>query len=339
MKEKKSILILLVTSSVVVLLLTYLLLTRQMTIPFLYSSKGGQLWQLGVVNTTFPLEIDTNNIYWIPKEIANQFPVPGIMADPFIVKKDSIYYIFYEEKSGKRNSNHGNICVLESSDGKTWEYLGYALDAPFHLSWPNVFEYEGEYYMIPERGATLEMVIYKAIDFPMKWKKEAVICRGKFYADPIIYNLDDIWYLFVQEQEGLCLYYNDNFLEDDWILHSSSPVAMGSGSRPAGQIYTINDEQYMFLQMSEGSYGTGVYAYVIDTISMNDFSMHRLEKPILWKYGEGCAKDGMHTLNYVLMPDSSYLCVVDGTIDEEPKPWKWSWKNLPEFHWFWNQVD
>ena len=78
MKEKKSILILLVTSSVVVLLLTYLLLTRQMTIPFLYSSKGGQLWQLGVVNTTSPLEIDTNNIHWIPKEMTNQFPVPGI---------------------------------------------------------------------------------------------------------------------------------------------------------------------------------------------------------------------------------------------------------------------
>lgn len=333
---KKIIFYLMITTIVIVL---FLLLTRQMTIPFLYSSKGGQMWQIGVVNTISPLEIDTNNIYWIPKEVTNQFPVPGIMADPFVVKKDSMYYMFYEEKSGKRNSNHGNICVLESSDGKTWKYLGYALDAPFHLSWPNVFEYEGEYYMIPERGATLEMAIYKAIDFPMKWKKEVVICRGKFYADPIIYNLDNIWYLFVQEQEGLCLYYNDNFLEDDWTLHSSSPVATGSGSRPAGQIYTINDEQYMFLQMSKGSYGTGVFAYVIDSISTTDFAMHRIEKPILWKYGEGCAKDGMHTLNYVLMPDSSYLCVVDGTINEESKPWKWSWKNLPEFHWFWNQVD
>lgn len=70
-----------------------LLITRQMTIPFLYSSKGGQMWQLGVVNTTSSLEIDTNNIYWISKEIANQFPVPGIMADPFIVKKDSISFI------------------------------------------------------------------------------------------------------------------------------------------------------------------------------------------------------------------------------------------------------
>ena len=339
MKEKKSILILLLTSSVVVLLLTYLLLTRQMTIPFLYSSKGGQLWQLGVVNTTSPLEIDTNSIHWIPKEITNQFPVPGIMADPFIVIKDSIYYIFYEEKSGKRNSNHGNICVLESCDGKTWKYLGYVLDAPFHLSWPNVFEYEGEYYMIPERGTTLEMAIYKAIDFPMKWKKEAIIRMGEDYADPILYRYNEVWYLFVWDKQVLSLYYNDNFLEDDWTLHSSSPVVKGSGSRPAGQICTINDEPYMFLHMSEGSYGTGVYAYMIDSISITDFSMHRIEKPILWKYGEGCAKDGMHTLNYVQMPDSSYLCVVDGTIDEEPKPWKWSWKNLPEFHWFWHQVD
>ena len=193
--------------------------------------------------------------------------------------------------------------------------------------------------MIPERGTTLEMAIYKAIDFPMKWKKEATIRMGEDYADPILYRYNEVWYLFVWDKQVLSLYYNDNFLEDDWTLHSSSPVATGSGSRPAGQIYTINDEPYMFLQMSEGTYGTGVFAYVIDSISTTDFAMHRIEKPILWKYGEGCAKDGMHTLNYVQMPDSTYLCVVDGTIDEEPKPWKWSWKNLPEFHWFWHQVD
>lgn len=336
MNVKKNVLLLI---SILSFGLCCLLLTRQMTLPFLYSSKGGQMWTLGVVKTLSPLNINADSICWISKEVANEYPVPGIMADPFIVEKEGKYFVFYEEKSGKRNSNHGNIALLESIDGVSWKHLGYVLDAPFHLSWPNVFEFEGEYYMLPERGSTLEMAIYKAIDFPMKWKKEAVIRRGKVYADPIIYNLDNIWYLFVQEEEGLCLYYNDNFLEDDWTLHSSSPVATGSGSRPAGQIYTINDEQYMFLQMSSGSYGTGVYAYVIDTISMNDFSMHRLEKPILWKFGNGVAKDGMHTLNFVVMPDGCFLCVVDGTIIEEPKPWRWSWKNLPNFHWFWNQVD
>ena len=339
MKTKKTILICISICIISVSFVLYLLLTRQMTLPFLYNSKGGQDWALGVIKTLSPLEINTDSIHWIPKEIANQFPVPCIMADPFIVNKNGKYYIFYEEKSGKRNSNHGNICVLESTDGVSWEYLGYALDAPFHLSWPNVFELEGEYYMIPECGATLEMAIYKAVDFPMKWKKEVIIRIGEDYADPILYRYNKVWYLFVWEKQVLSLYYNDNFLEDDWTLHSSSPVATGSGSRPAGQIYTINDEPYMFLQMSDGSYGTGVYAYVIDSISTTNFQMHRIEEPILWKHGDDIAKDGMHTLNYVQMPDSSYLCVVDGTMTKERTTWRWSWKNLPECHWFWNQID
>lgn len=336
MSVKKKMLLLV---SILSLGMCYLLLTRQMTIPFIYSSKGGQMWTLGVVKTSSPLNINTDSICWIPKDITDEYPVPGIMADPFIVEKEGVYYMFYEEKSGKRNSNHGNISVLESTDGVSWKHLGYALDAPFHLSWPNVFESEGEYYMIPERGATHEMAIYKATDFPMKWQKDAVIHKTTFYADPIIYNVNDIWYLFVQEENGLSLYYNDVFLEDDWILHPSSPIMTGNGTRPAGQIYTIENEMYMFLQISADSYGNGVYAYVIDTISMNDFSMHRLEEPVLWKFGDGVAKDGMHTLNFVVMPDSSFLCVVDGTIIEEPEPWRWAWKNLPKFHWCWDQVD
>lgn len=39
----------------------------------------------------------------------------------------------------------GDIGVAESSDGgATWSYLGIALDEPWHLSYPFVFQWKGE---------------------------------------------------------------------------------------------------------------------------------------------------------------------------------------------------
>lgn len=45
----------------------------------------------------------------------------------------------------------GDIGVAISTDhGLTWKHLGTALDEPWHLSYPFVFRWQGEVYMMPE---------------------------------------------------------------------------------------------------------------------------------------------------------------------------------------------
>jgi hypothetical protein len=52
-------------------------------------------------------------------------------------------YLFYETKNSI--TMQGDIGVAESSDqGVTWTYVGVALDEEWHLSYPQVFEYDGE---------------------------------------------------------------------------------------------------------------------------------------------------------------------------------------------------
>lgn len=312
-----------------------LLLTRQMTLPFLYNSKEGQNWTLGYTTSTSPLNVNYDSIIWIENDAYG--PIAScIMADPFIIEEDSIFYMFYEEMSGKRNSTHGNICVLESTDGTSWNRLGYALEAKFHLSWPFVFKYNNDYYMLPEKTATRELALYKATNFPMRWKKEQVLFSNIDYTDPIIYFKDSISYLFIEKNKQLCLYYSFDLLSNCWKKHPMSPISRSPYSRLAGEIKKIDNKLYLFTQESVDSYGTGVHAFEITTIDTATFVMKKLVEPILWKYGNSYSKDGMHTLNFV-KHDETYLIVVDGTKKVEATHWKWSWKNVPDFHWFWKQ--
>ena len=312
-----------------------LLLTRQMTLPSLYNSKEGQHWTLGYTTSASPLNINKDSIIWIENNAFSPIP-SGIMADPFIVEENNTLYIFYEEMSGKRNATHGNICVLESKDGTSWNRLGYALEAKFHLSWPFVFKYNDEYYMLPEKTETHELSLYKATNFPLKWKKELVLFSNISYTDPVIHFEDSISYLFVEMNKQLCLYYSIDLLSNDWKEHPMSPISKPPYSRLAGEVKKIDDRLYLFAQESLDSYGTGVHAFEITTIDTTKFSMKKNNDPVLWKYGNSYSKDGMHTLNFVKY-NETYLIVVDGTKKVKATPWKWSWRNVPDFHWFWKQ--
>ncbi len=53
--------------------------------------------------------------------------------------------------STSHGASQGDIGVAASEDrGLTWKHLGTALDEPWHLSYPFLFRWEGQVYMMPE---------------------------------------------------------------------------------------------------------------------------------------------------------------------------------------------
>lgn len=75
----------------------------------------------------------------------------NFVADPFIYIQDDIIYLFYETKNPV--TMQGDIGVAKSTDkGATWEPLGIALDEGWHLSYPNVFDYNGQIYMLDRKS-------------------------------------------------------------------------------------------------------------------------------------------------------------------------------------------
>ncbi|KAI5054728.1 hypothetical protein GOP47_0029873 [Adiantum capillus-veneris] len=67
----------------------------------------------------------------------------NFVSDPFLFIQDTKLFVFYETKNAI--TMQGDIGVAESTDGGgTWRHLGIALDEEWHLSYPHVFEFDGQ---------------------------------------------------------------------------------------------------------------------------------------------------------------------------------------------------
>ena len=79
-------------------------------------------------------------------------------ADPMVRHIRGKYYVFTEQFD--LDEGKGKIAVSEIRNGK----IGMPktiLDEPFHLSFPNVFAFGQDYYMVPECSASHAIRIYK----------------------------------------------------------------------------------------------------------------------------------------------------------------------------------
>ena len=322
------------TCTFIVCALIYLVLTRQMTIPFLYRLKAGNRYTIAVSKQNNPFVIDTASMKPLLCEDFEQHPVCKFMADPFIVRDSDDFYIFYEEMPSKMNSTWGDIAVLHSKDLEHWERIGVAIDEPFHMSFPNVFRYEGEWYMIPETKAVREIRLYKAVEFPLNWKHEKTLIHDEYAVDPAIVKWDDIWYILYSSSNGLRLCYADD-LYSVWQEHPATPIRKNmeeQETRPAGNFIIYRDSLYCVYQRHDGGYGTSVAAYRIDSLSKKAFVETRLvNNPIIQDHGSTWAKDGMHQLSCIYLPEeNTYVCVMDGN-HVLKKELGWDWRNLPKF--------
>ena len=70
-------------------------------------------------------------------------PLLPAVADPFLLQREGKLYMFYETKSAEQQK--GQIGVAASEDGgRSFRHLAVVLDLPWHLSYPFVFEHEGQ---------------------------------------------------------------------------------------------------------------------------------------------------------------------------------------------------
>ena len=102
--------------------------------------------------------------------INSEFIKPGrdeFWADPFVISVNKKNYVFFENYSYK--SKKGKISCGILSDGKI-ENISDALEFDYHLSYPFIFKMDNAIYMMPETVEAKRLEIYKAIDFPTKWK-------------------------------------------------------------------------------------------------------------------------------------------------------------------------
>jgi hypothetical protein len=168
---------------------------------------------------------------------------PGhFLADPFVITRNGRSCCFVEDYDYR--TRRGSIAVFEltSAGGKR---LGTALDEPFHLSFPYLFEYQGTLYMCPETSANRDIRVYKCLEFPLRWQLERVLMQNVSAADTMLFEKDGKWWMFTNIDpleigdhcSELFIFSADSPLATDWRPHALNPVVVdASRARNAGMV-------------------------------------------------------------------------------------------------------
>ena len=236
----------------------------------------------------------------------------SFVADPFMICVQNSWYMFFEVLNSK--TGLGEIGYAMSPDGFNWKYMSIVLKDQIHLSYPFIFENEGDFYMVPETRQAGEIRIYKAKEFPHQWEVIQVILKGN-YADATLVKYQEKWWMFaLHGTKDLHLFYSDSIL-GDWIPHSSNPIIENDlkSSRPAGRIIHYNNKLYRLAQDGYPLYGNKVGVFEIlemNTESYREFEI--IESPILKGSRNGWNSVAMHHVDAHKVDKNLWIACVDG---------------------------
>lgn len=222
-------------------------------------------------------ETDFNSLLW--KDFKS-FPLPldRFWADPFIYIYENKYYIFMEELLYE--TNRGRIICVALDDKMNIVSNQVVLERPYHLSYPFLFDYEGQLYMIPETGKNNAVELYRCSHFPDQWVFQKTLIANVPAVDATLLETQGKWWMFVNIKEkgseenwdSLHLYYADQPLTDQWTPHPLNPIVKDIHSaRPAGHIFIHEGRMIRPSQDCSVRYGYATNFNRIVTLTETDY--------------------------------------------------------------------
>jgi len=282
------------------------------------NAKAFSPWSIGIYTGASPFDLKSSEGIKNPVlTAADVSDVPAtFIADPFMVRKGTSWYMFFEVLNAA--NNQGDIGFAESSDGFHWHYGKIVLDEDFHLSYPYIFKYENDYYMIPESNEVKAVRLYRAVEFPTKWRFESRLLKGERFSDNSVFYDNRRWWLFTEtsskpHNNGTLRLYYASHLKGTWTEHPESPVVENDPNiaRPGGRVIKFGNEIIRYAQDDYPYYGNQVWAMKITELT----TIHYREKLYrrVVKAGEsGWNRLGMHTVDPHQISPNQWIACVDG---------------------------
>ena len=192
-------------------------------------------WSIGIYRGNTPFDLSPA----APNPILTAADLGSIdarfVADPFLLRHGARLFLFFEVWRG--DSRQGDIAWAENTAAGAWRVGGLALDEPFHLSYPFVFEHEGEIFLIPESRDRRQVRLYVGRPFPNRFELRSVLLSGKRYADSSLIRWGGRFYLFTSPDNASLELFLADALEGPYRPHPRSPIISGGAcaARPAGR--------------------------------------------------------------------------------------------------------
>ena len=238
-------------------------------------------------------------------------PTPGAyhVTTMAPIEMEGNYYIFMEEFLYSAMKAH--ISVIEMDADGRWKAPMKVLERDYHLSYPFLFQWDGQLYMMPEtkRNGTIEL--YRCTEFPLKWEFDRVIMDNVQAVDATLHEVEGTWWLFCNiggrdfsSNDELPLFYaNTPF--GPWSPHKLNPVKSDVRSaRPAGRLFHKDGNLFRPSQDCSVRMGGAIVINRVTKLTPEHFrekSVSRIDPT--WRKG----LLGTHTIN-----TAGKLTVLDG---------------------------
>ncbi|XWS08065.1 hypothetical protein CRYUN_Cryun41cG0046200 [Craigia yunnanensis] len=245
----------------------------------------------------------------------------NFVADPFLYVQGDTFYLFYETKNPF--TMQGDIGVAKSIDkGATWQQLGMAMDEDWHLSYPYVFNYLGQIYMMPESSQKGELRLYRAINFPLQWELDRIIMK-KPLIDSFIIDHDGEYWLFGSDHSSfgtkngqLEIWYSSSPL-GPWKPHRKNPIYnidRSLGARNGGRPFRYNGNLYRIGQDCGETYGRRLRIFKVEVLSSADYKEVEVSFPFEESSKGRNAWNGAryHHLDVQQLSSGKWVGIMDG---------------------------
>jgi hypothetical protein len=228
-------------------------------------------WRCGVVAADAASIVQRGSlenlpISWLPGTSGLRY-----LADPFGLWRDKRLYVFAEGFDYSVGIGHIVVTIFDRSLAVIGQHD--VLRAPWHLSYPFVFEADGETWMLPEAHASGTLRLYRATAFPCGWMAAHEIRLDHVPLDATLLRHGDLWWLFYTAAEPVAgrlttlRAAHAHRLDGSWTSIGQPILIDSDGARPGGTPIMIDGVPHLPLQRCTGSYGSGLRVLRLDRLT------------------------------------------------------------------------
>ena len=231
-------------------------------------------------------------------EVTSVCSPSGFWADPCVVEDAGRHLVFVEEWNHR--TRKGEIACLEL-EGTAVRRLGLVLDGPGHLSFPQPFQWQGDWYLTVESSEARRVSLYKATAFPLQWQRVQDLVTGRVCVDPVLHFHEGHWYLFANVAESgnstwdeLFLFVSDSMF-GPFRPHPCNPIVSDvRRARPAGRLLHRGGKLIRPAQDCSPGYGAAVVFNEVLELSPSHYRERVLSR-LAPDWSDSL--DGCHTYN------------------------------------------
>jgi hypothetical protein len=194
----------------------------------------------------------------------NELPDEGdhFYADPFPFEWQGRFFLFVEDYP--HATKKAVISVVEFDGNGAPQPPRVVLEEPFHLSYPQVFSWNGETWMLPEGSGGGKLTLYRAAPFPYRWVAETTLLEGEI-SDATLLQRDGRWWLFSTVRDGFGSTSDTMAVfwapapTGPWTPHPKNPILIDRRmARPGGAFVKVGGKLLLPVQDGTRGYGGGL---------------------------------------------------------------------------------